>query len=147
MLVAQRRKAWIKQFEFMGNKKVSSLLNDRNHRKFVTIDDLRQLAEELVSGLKQLSKHKYPLDVRRGVTQGKEVSSMERENDGRQIKAGSRTYFFDIKETKEGKSYLVITESHFKGEGSQRERNRITVFPENLEEFGRVVSEMITKLK
>ena len=33
------------------------------------------------------------------------------------VKAGLTTYFFDIKETKGGKLYLVITESRFKGEG------------------------------
>ena len=33
------------------------------------------------------------------------------------VKAGSTTYFFDIKETKGGKLYLVITESRFKGRG------------------------------
>jgi hypothetical protein len=71
---------------------------------------------------------------------------MERENDSRQIKAGSRTYFFDIKETKEGKPYLVITESRFKGKGGQRERNSIMVFPEDASEFGEVIAEMIGKL-
>jgi len=36
------------------------------------------------------------------------------------VRAGSTTYFFDIKETKGGKLYLVITESRFKGEGGEK---------------------------
>ena len=63
------------------------------------------------------------------------------------VKAGSKTYFFDIKETKDGsKSYLLITESRFKGEGEDRERQTIMVFPENVEEFVDAVSVMASKL-
>jgi hypothetical protein len=62
------------------------------------------------------------------------------------VKAGSRTYFFDIKNTKEGKSYLVITESRFKGEGEDRERNAIMVFPENAKVFSDAVSQMVKNL-
>jgi len=51
------------------------------------------------------------------------------------IKAGSTTYFFDVKETKGGKPFLVITESRFKGEGSERQRSSIVVFPEQIKEF------------
>ena len=51
------------------------------------------------------------------------------------IKAGSTTYFFDIKTTKGGKQFLVITESRFKGEGSERQRSSIVVFPEQIKEF------------
>jgi len=36
------------------------------------------------------------------------------------VKAGSTTYFFNIKETQGGKLYLVITESRFKGEGVRK---------------------------
>ena len=38
------------------------------------------------------------------------------------VKAGAKTYFFDLKRTKEGKPFLVITESQFKGENQERER-------------------------
>ncbi len=62
------------------------------------------------------------------------------------VKAGGKTYFFDIKKTKEGKPYLVITESRFAGEGKEWERTTIAVFPETAKEFANVVSEMVTKL-
>ena len=38
------------------------------------------------------------------------------------VKAGLTTYFFDVKGTKDIKPFLVITESSFKGEGSERQR-------------------------
>ncbi len=64
-----------------------------------------------------------------------------------QIKAGSRTYFFDIKTTRDGKPFLVITESKFAREGTGRERNTIMVFPENADEFLRAIAEMVAKLR
>ena len=58
-----------------------------------------------------------------------------------------KTYFFDIKKTKEDKPYLVITESRFKGEGKERERVSIAIFPENTEEFAEAVGEMTAKIR
>lgn len=44
-----------------------------------------------------------------------------------------RTYFFDVKETKEGAMYLVIGE--LTQVGSDTERHRVMVFEENLDSF------------
>ena len=123
-----------------------NLRNDAPAHAFETIDDLVTKTEELLAALKKLSETKHPLAVRRGVR--KEVDyNMGNNGEGAQIKAGSRTYFFDIKTTRDGKPYLVITESKFKGEGTDRERNTIMVFPENAEEFLRAVSNMVAKLR
>jgi hypothetical protein len=111
---------------------------------YTTIDDAIRLAKELLARLSQLGDYKHPLDVRRG---RKEVVKMVDQNDkSKTLKAGSKTYFFDIKETRDGKLYLVITESRFKGEGEDRERSTIVVFQENAQEFTKVVSDMIAKL-
>ena len=67
-------------------------------------------------------------------------------NASKTVKAGSTTYFFDIKETKGGKPYLVITESQFKGEGSERQRSSIVVFPEQISEFTSALQEMVSEL-
>lgn len=67
-------------------------------------------------------------------------------NDKAMIKAGSKTYFFDVKTTKEGKAYLVITESRFQGEGKTRQRVSLTVFPEQAKAFAHKVTEMAEKL-
>jgi hypothetical protein len=44
-----------------------------------------------------------------------------------------RTYFFDVKETKEGAKYLVIGE--LTQIGSETERHRVMVFEESLDSF------------
>ncbi len=67
--------------------------------------------------------------------------------ESKQVRAGSRTYFIDIEEAKNGKRFLKITESRFKGEGSERERASIIVFPEEANAFAEAVSEMAEKLK
>ena len=63
------------------------------------------------------------------------------------VKARARTYFFDLKQTQEGQSFLVITESRFKGEGQERERASIAVFPEQGQEFLTTLQEMVGKLE
>ena len=71
---------------------------------------------------------------------------VERQEKSKTVKAGSKTYFFDIKETKEGKPYLLITESRFKGEGEERERSTIVVFQDNAQEFTEALTQMSEKL-
>lgn len=114
---------------------------------FTTIDDLVAQAEELASGLRRLSESKHPLDIRRGLPVGEEVVEMSEQGDSITVKAGAKTYFFDVKATREGKQYLLITESRFKGEGEERERVNIAVFPEHAEEFGQAVMSMAARLK
>jgi hypothetical protein len=46
---------------------------------------------------------------------------------------GRRTYFFDVKETKDSSKYLVIGE--LTQVGDDLERHRVMVFEENLESF------------
>jgi hypothetical protein len=111
----------------------------------ITIDDLTRQAEELARGLRQLGEYKHPLSIRRGTSiKGEGVSDVTEES--KTVKAGAKTYFFDLKETKEGKPYLTITESRFKGEDEERERHTIVVFPENAEEFTEALAAMAEKL-
>ena len=71
---------------------------------------------------------------------------MTDQTESKTIKAGARTYFFDVKQTQEGKPYLVITESRFKREGQERERASLAVFPEQAQEFLATTQEMVEKL-
>ena len=93
-----------------------------------------------MDGLDKLGERKYPLDIRRG------VSNMERDKKSEMLKATSKTYFFDIKETREGKPYLIITESRLKGEGEKPERSSVMVFQENIEEFAGIVATMAERV-
>lgn len=108
---------------------------------FTTIDDAIQLSQELLARLSKIGEHKYPLAVRRG------VKTMADKNDSKTVRAGSITYFLDLKETKDNKPFLVITESRFKGENENRARKTIVVFQENVKEFAQAVVEMATKLE
>jgi hypothetical protein len=112
---------------------------------YTTIDDVIRMAKDLLAHLSQLGEYKHPFDVRRG---RKEVVKMvERDENSKTLKAGSKTYFLDIRETKGGKPYLMITESRFKGEGEERERSTIIVFQENALEFAEAVSQMTEMLE
>ena len=71
---------------------------------------------------------------------------MAEQEDSIIVKAGSRTYFFDLKQTRDKKPYLLITESRFKGEGEERERISISIFPETAEAFRQAVTGMMSRL-
>lgn len=62
------------------------------------------------------------------------------------IRAGGRTYFFDLKKAKTGQAYLVLTESRWTEEGAERQRQRIVVFPEQALEFAANVGELAGKM-
>ena len=130
----------------LKEKESKQMNSDPAKEPFVTIDDLVVRADELATGLRVLSEYKHPLEIRRGVKRRGEVSEMADDGDSRTVKAGAKTYFLDVKKTKEDKPYLVITESRFKGEGKKRVRVSISIFPEQAEEFAGAVSEMTAKL-
>src|SRR5574341_8118 len=121
------------------------LRGSKSRISFTTIDDLVPLADELVSGLHQLADYKHPLAVRKASRIRREVRRMDNK-DSRQVSGSWRTYFLDIRKTKEDKPrpYLVITESR-KAEGGKFERSRVMVFPEDAKEFAKAVSEMAAK--
>ena len=129
----------------MQKERNSDQSSEKEREPFITIDDLVIKAEDLFTGLKNLSETRHPLDIRKGVRKGVEDMADQNEQ-SKTLKAGSKTYFFDIKKTKDEKPFLVITESRFKGEGEERERSTIIVFQDNAEDFARTVSEMITRI-
>jgi len=114
---------------------------DAGLTSLVTIDDLQDIAHSLVQGLRKLGEYKYPLAIRKGVR-----IMVEREKPIDVVKAGAITYFFDVKETKAGKPYLLITESRFKGEGEDRERKSIVVFQESVPDFANMVTEVASRI-
>ena len=58
------------------------------------------------------------------------------------------TYFFDIKKTKDGKPYLMITETWFMSDSKDREpeRNNIVIFPEQAKDFAMTATVMLDKI-
>jgi hypothetical protein len=78
---------------------------------------------------------------------------IEEENGGRleifsqTVRAGKRTYFFDVKATRNNDYYLTITESkkRFNKEGKQYfEKHKIFLYKEDFEKFNEGLTEVIS---
>ncbi|MCL5022071.1 MAG: PUR family DNA/RNA-binding protein [Nitrospirae bacterium] len=61
------------------------------------------------------------------------MSTQKKELFSETVKAGSRTYFFDVKESASGSKYLVINESRKVGES--HEHKRVMAFEEDVQSF------------
>ncbi len=62
------------------------------------------------------------------------------------VRAGKRTYFFDVKATKRNDYYLTVTESkkRFHDDGSfHYEKHKIFLYKEDFEKFSEGLSEMV----
>lgn len=57
------------------------------------------------------------------------------------IRAGKRTYFFDVKKASNGPLYLDINESRRKSDDTY-ERNSIMIFPEEMKHFKNEIVEI-----
>ncbi len=75
------------------------------------------------------------------------------DNDGRQeiysetVRAGKRTYFFDVKATRNNDYYLTITESkkRFNKEGKQYfEKHKVFLYKEDFEKFSEGLTSVIS---
>lgn len=65
----------------------------------------------------------------------------------RVIRAGKRTYFFDVKATRSGEQYLTITESKRRFNNDQGkfyyEKHKLFLYKEDFEKFSRGLGEVI----
>ncbi|OGE25357.1 hypothetical protein A3C26_00790 [Candidatus Daviesbacteria bacterium RIFCSPHIGHO2_02_FULL_39_12] len=58
------------------------------------------------------------------------------------LRAGKKTYFFDVKVASNNKKYLRITESAYEGEGKERKYNSFLLWPENIVGFQTKLTEV-----
>ncbi len=69
----------------------------------------------------------------------------------RAIKAGKRTYFFDVKSTKDNELYVTITESKKRFDNAQGkfvfEKHKIFLYQEDFEKFSTALNEVFTFIK
>ncbi len=66
------------------------------------------------------------------------------------IRSGKRTYFFDVKSTRQDELFLTITESkkRFAADGSfQYEKHKIFLYQEDFEKFSELFQEMISYIE
>lgn len=79
--------------------------------------------------------------------------AMERNGDdvySRPVRAGKRTYFFDVKATKGNDFYLTITESKRRIEKDGRfayDKHKIFLYKEDFEKFSQGLQEVIAYIK
>jgi len=65
------------------------------------------------------------------------------------VKAGKRTYFFDVKATRSNDYYLTITESkkRFKEDGFTYEKHKIFLYKEDFNKFMEALSSTVNHVK
>jgi len=79
----------------------------------------------------------------------------ENKNNGRdeiystKVKAGKRTYFFDVKSTRSNDYYLTITESkkRFKEDGFTYEKHKIFLYKEDFHKFMEALTSTVNHVK
>lgn len=67
----------------------------------------------------------------------------------KRVKAGKRTYFFDVKSTRANDYYLTITESkkRFKEDGFVYEKHKIFLYKEDFNKFLEALQETVAHVK
>ena len=65
------------------------------------------------------------------------------------VRAGKRTYFFDVKSTRSNDYYLTITESkrRFKDDGFVYEKHKIFLYKEDFNKFMEALNETVNHVK
>ncbi|MGF1635541.1 MAG: DUF3276 family protein [Cyclobacteriaceae bacterium] len=65
------------------------------------------------------------------------------------VRAGKRTYFFDVKSTKSNDFYLTITESkrRYKEDGFVYEKHKIFLYKEDFDKFIEALNETVQHVK
>jgi len=67
------------------------------------------------------------------------------------VRAGKRTYFFDVKETKSGEYYITLTESkkRLNGENGKffYEKHKLFLYKEDFEKFSEGLKDVIDYIK
>ena len=130
----------------MPRKKESQPKIESSRPPFLTIDDVIQEAEKLAAILRELGEQKHPLDIRRGVFRKQEdMAELAISGDSSILKAGSKTYVFDIKQARNGASYLAISEKRGEQDEGQA-RGVIYIFAEHARAFSHAISQITTRL-
>lgn len=67
----------------------------------------------------------------------------------KRVRAGKRTYFFDVKSTRGNDYYLTITESkrRFKDDGFVYEKHKIFLYKEDFDKFIEALKEVVDHVK
>lgn len=76
-----------------------------------------------------------------------EQHSEREEHFSKKIRAGKRTYFFDVKSTRGNDFYITITESKKKPENGQFVKHKIFLYKEDFNKFMDALNETVGHVK
>ena len=77
-----------------------------------------------------------------------EFDNKEREEVfSKKVRAGKRTYFFDVKATRSGDYYLTLTESKKRLEDGVFVKHKIFLYKEDFEKFAEGLNETVDYIK
>lgn len=82
--------------------------------------------------------------------QNKSDNKFREEVYSKAVRAGKRTYFFDVKETRKEEYYLTITESKKKFDQDGRyhfEKHKIFLYKEDFDKFSEGLAEVVNYIK
>jgi len=67
----------------------------------------------------------------------------------KRVRAGKRTYFFDVRSTRSNDYYLTITESrrHQQGDGFTYEKHKMFLYKEDFDKFVEALQETVDHVK
>lgn len=65
----------------------------------------------------------------------------------RKIRAGKRSYFFDVKLSKNNLYYVAITESIKQQNSNEYKKHRVVIYPEDFNKFLDAAQEVIDRVK
>ncbi|SMO67509.1 DUF3276 family protein [Solitalea koreensis] len=65
----------------------------------------------------------------------------------KKVRAGKRTYFFDVKSTRSGDYYITVTESKKRMEDGVFVKHKIFLYKEDFEKFSEGLSEVVDYIK
>ena len=87
----------------------------------------------------------------RNNNQGKSDNQGKSEIFSKAVRAGKRTYFFDVKSTKDGNFYLTVTESKRRlrhdGNGFFYEKHKVFLYKEDFIKFSDGLSEVVDYIR
>ena len=65
----------------------------------------------------------------------------------KRVRAGKRTYFFDVKETRSSDYYITITESTKKSEDGMYDKHKLFLYKEDFNKFSDAFNETMNYVK
>lgn len=120
---------------------------------FYIVVKKNQKTLQLLAFFPTFETQKYNQNLRQKMEGYERKEGMENDREeiySKAVRAGKRTYFFDVKATRNNDYYLTITESKkkFDNDGNQNfEKHKIFLYKEDFEKFSEGLDEIVAYIK